>query len=151
MKIKMVQMGYVVVAGVAATLLFLNSGRSPQAEELTATLYKSPYCGCCTGYGQYLKKMGFRVEEKKTSNMASVKHSFGISPELESCHTSEIGGYVVEGHVPVNVIQQLLQEKPEIRGIALPGMPTGVPGMPGPKEELVFYTIEEKPQVYKTK
>jgi|SRR3989344_86506 len=97
-------------------------------------VYKSPTCGCCSVYATYLKKKGFKVMIEDVTDMSSVKRGNGIPPELSSCHTSLVGGYVVEGHIPVEAIQKLLSEKPAIKGIAMPGMPVGSPGMPGTKE-----------------
>jgi hypothetical protein len=119
------------------------------ADQMTATVYKSPACGCCAVYTDYLRENGFEVRVKDVEGTAVVKRMFGIRPELQSCHTSLIDGYVVEGHVPVETIRQLLEERPDIRGISLPGMPTGVPGMPGPRSEpLIFYTIEDSPKEF---
>ncbi|MBF0270954.1 MAG: hypothetical protein HQL98_02605 [Magnetococcales bacterium] len=113
-----------------------------------ATVYKSPLCGCCTGYVEFLQSQGYTVTIENIADMDPVKRSLGVPKELESCHTTRIGGYVVEGHVPLKTLQRLLQEKPAIPGIALPGMPTGVPGMPGPKEKLTIQTLENPPKVY---
>ncbi len=97
------------------------------------TVYKTSTCGCCHVYAQYLKKEGMRVSEVDVADLNSIKHQYGIPTEMESCHTSIVGDYVIEGHIPVAVIEKLLTEKPDIQGIALPGMPAGSPGMPGAK------------------
>lgn len=104
-------------------------------------LHKSPSCGCCGQYGNYLSQKGYTVEVQQTANMTSVKEDFGVPYELESCHTSEIGDYIVEGHVPEEAIDKLLTERPDIKGIGMAGMPSGSPGMPGPKETFEIYTI----------
>ncbi len=133
----------------AALLSLLVVASPAQARDLTATVYKSPECGCCAVYVDYLRENGFEVEVKDIDGMGLVKRMFGVGQELQSCHTAVIDGYVVEGHVPVEFIDQLLEEKPDVRGIAAPGMPTGVPGMPGPRSEpLTIYTIEESPKVF---
>lgn len=100
-----------------------------------ATVYKSPTCGCCGGYVEELKRQGATVDVKVVSDteLANIKAEQGVSSELYSCHTSIIDGYVVEGHVPIEAVVKLRTEKPDIKGIALPGMPSGTPGMPGPK------------------
>ena len=98
-----------------------------------AIVYKSPNCGCCVGYAKELKKWGFEVEVISREDMAVVKREYGIPPEKQSCHTVVIEPYFIEGHVPMEAIAKLLQEKPEIDGIGLPRMPSGTPGMPGPK------------------
>ena len=107
-------------------------------------LHKSPSCGCCGQYGNYLSQKGYTVEVQQTANMTSVKEDFGVPYELESCHTSEIGDYIVEGHVPEEAIDKLLTERPDIKGIGMAGMPSGSPGMPGPKETFEIYTITHK-------
>ena len=99
-----------------------------------AIVYKSPNCGCCAVYASYLKKEGLNVEVVNTNDMQSVKEQNNVPQEFASCHTTIIGGYVVEGHIPVEAIAKLLLEKPSILGIAMPGMPIGSPGMPGKKE-----------------
>lgn len=97
------------------------------------TLYKSPNCGCCSGHAKALEEAGFSVTIEETNDLAMVKRSHNIPANGESCHTSVIGDYVVEGHVPLEAIEKLLDEKPAIAGIGLAGMPIGTPGMPGRK------------------
>ncbi len=120
------------------------------AEKIKATVYKSPECGCCHVWVGYLRENGFDVRVKDMDDMTSVKDRFGVPDDLWSCHTAVIGGYAVEGHVPVEAINRLLAEKPEIKGIDLPAMPSGSPGMPGPKtERFIIYTISDnKPEVF---
>jgi hypothetical protein len=95
------------------------------------TLYKSSSCSCCGSYAKYLEKKGFSVDVINRNDMSSVKDEHGIPGNMESCHTTLIGDYVVEGHIPVEAIEKLLAESPDIKGIAMPGMPQGSPGMPG--------------------
>lgn len=113
--------------------LLLGPAAAPVAEPIAAELYKDPWCGCCTQYGKYLEAHGFAVEVEETSNLAEVKRQAGVPEGLEGCHTLKVGGYVVEGHVPVAVLLRLLSERPAIAGISLPGMPEGSPGMSGEK------------------
>jgi len=108
---------------------------SPTAER-QATVYYSSTCGCCGNYISYLRNLDFSVDARQVQDMSAVKTEFGIPQEMTSCHTSVIGGYVVEGHMPVAAIKKLLEEKPDIKGIALPGMPDGSPGMGGTKNEI---------------
>ena len=116
------------------------------AENLQATMYKNPQCGCCEGHADHLRENGFEVTEIPTHELMSVKRQHGVPPQLAGCHTIVIGNYVVEGHVPANIIRRLLAEKPAIKGISLPGMPTGSPGMPGPKSEpFVYYEVGPHP------
>lgn len=99
----------------------------------TAIVYKSPTCGCCVGYAEELTKQGFAVEVVPTENMDEIKTKYGIPADQQSCHTIAIDDYVVEGHVPMEAVAKLLTERPDIEGIGLPRMPSGTPGMPGPK------------------
>ena len=97
-------------------------------------VYKSPTCGCCVKYIEYLEKEGFEVETVETDNMALIKKQYQISGRMESCHTAIFDNYFVEGHVPLEAVNKLLTERPEVDGISLPGMPAGSPGMPGIKQ-----------------
>jgi hypothetical protein len=115
------------------------------AAGIAATLYKDPDCDCCQDYAHYLERNGFAVTVKATREMSAVHEQFGVPFGLEGCHATSIGGYVVEGHVPVSAIRKLLAEKPAIRGIALPGMPGGSPGMTGEKTSpFRIYTISDR-------
>lgn len=93
------------------------------------TVYKDPNCGCCTEWVSHVRKAGFVVTVRDTADMSSVKASFGVPSALESCHTARVGTYAIEGHVPADLIQKLLREQPVARGLAVPGMPQGSPGM----------------------
>ncbi|MEX2528836.1 MAG: DUF411 domain-containing protein [Gemmatimonadota bacterium] len=107
-------------------------------------VYMSPTCGCCSGWVDHLREDGFTVETSLIQDMASVKQEYGIPPVMGSCHTALVDGYLVEGHVPAPDIRRLLDERPDVRGIAVPGMPMGSPGMEGafsePYEVLTFDT-----------
>ena len=106
------------------------------------TVYKSSSCGCCDLYTGYLEKKGFDVEIINLPDVSAIKTQHGVLNNLQSCHTSVIGDYFVEGHIPTEAIDKLLNEKPNIKGIALPGMPSGSPGMPGSKTgEFVIYSV----------
>jgi hypothetical protein len=108
------------------------------------TLYKTPQCSCCDEYADYLRANSFDVTVVPTHDLSSIKREHGVPDALEGCHTSVVDGYVVEGHVPVNTLNKLLTERPRIRGIALPGMPLGSPGMSGRKEgPFTMYVIGE--------
>lgn len=93
------------------------------------TVYKSPSCGCCTGWAEYLRHNGFRVTIVDQYDLSALKAQFGIRPELQSCHTAVVDGYAIEGHVPADDIRRLLAEKPEASGLTAPGMPMMSPGM----------------------
>ncbi len=93
-------------------------------------VYKSPTCGCCTGWVEYLRDNGFSVETHDVTDMEAVRANYGVTnPRLKSCHTALVGGYVVEGHVPADDVRRLLSERPEVVGITAPGMPQMSPGM----------------------
>jgi hypothetical protein len=115
------------------------------------TLYKSPTCGCCEKYVEYLRQNGFVVTAHDTGDMNAIKKRHGVD-RVASCHTSLIDGYVVEGHVPVSAINKLLKEKPAIAGISVPGMPMNSPGMGEMKKgTLTVYQIprgSETPKVF---
>ena len=102
--------------------------------KIEATLYKSPNCGCCGGHAAVLEQNGVNVNTIPTDDMTAIKKKYNIPPSMESCHTAIIEDYIVEGHVPLEAIQKLLEEQPDIDGIALPRMPAGSPGMPGVKQ-----------------
>ena len=107
-------------------------------------VYKSPNCGCCGNYAKYLSKEGFNVKVVNEIDMTTIKEKYNIPVDLESCHTTVVGDYVVEGHIPVEGIAKLMTEKPDIKGIAMPNMPSGSPGMPGPKQgPFVVYELTE--------
>lgn len=99
------------------------------------TVYKSPTCGCCGKWIDHLKANGFEVDSVNMKDMRLIKSMSGIAPQQASCHTAKVGGYVVEGHVPAEDIKRMLSEKPDIHGLAVPGMPMGSPGMEGPKKD----------------
>ncbi len=94
-----------------------------------ATVYKSATCTCCNKWVDHLKENGFRVVAKDVEDVNIYKKKFGVTPNLASCHTAIINGYVVEGHVPASDIKRMLKEKPAFKGLAVPGMPVGSPGM----------------------
>ena len=117
-----------------------------------ATLYKNPQCSCCEGYAAYLRKNGFEVEVKPTNDLDQISQKAGVPEKLQGCHTMFVENYVVDGHVPVEVIRKLLSERPAIAGITLPGMPTGSPGMTGNKTgPFTIYAVTKDgapPKVY---
>ena len=91
-----------------------------------------------------MRQQGFEVEVVSVVDLDTIKDKYNIPKNLESCHTAIVGDYVVEGHIPIDVVDKLLEEKPDIDGIALPRMPSGSPGMPGPKTgEWIIYGLEE--------
>ena len=101
---------------------------------VTVEVAQSEACGCCGEWVAYLEQHGASVEVTHVDDLAAVKAAAGVPGELGSCHTATVAGYVVEGHVPVQAIVDLLDTAPDIDGIALPGMPAGSPGMPGEQQ-----------------
>lgn len=93
------------------------------------TVYRSPTCGCCGKWVEHMKKNGYTVKDIQTEDMPAIKQQYGVPAELASCHTAIVNGYVVEGHVPVADVNDVLKKKPVTHGIAVPGMPMGTPGM----------------------
>lgn len=119
----------------AAAAAVLASPLPALAAPINATLYKNPQCSCCEGYATYLRQNGFSVEVKPTNDLAGISRKAGVPDELQGCHATFVDGYLVEGHVPVGIIQKLLAERPPVAAITLPGMPGGSPGMFGDKTE----------------
>jgi hypothetical protein len=104
------------------------------AQDTQVELYKNPYCGCCDEYAKHLEANGFEVKLIDTSNMADIKQKYGVPEELEGCHTALVGNYVVEGLVPAEYVKSMLKQGGPIKGLSVPGMPVGAPGMPGAKK-----------------
>lgn len=98
-------------------------------------VHKDPNCGCCTGWVQHLRAAGFAVRVEETADLASVRKRLGVPEDLAACHTAELAGYLVEGHVPAPALRKLLEQRPEAAGLAVPGMPAGSPGMEGGRPE----------------
>ena len=123
-----------------------TSARPTGDAESSIVLYHDPSCGCCNQYGHYLRSNGLEIEVEQVSyaKLDQIKQRLGVDPSLRSCHTLQLGDYVVEGHVPMEAIDQLRSDQPDIRGIALPGMPQGSPGMNGPKTgPFIIYQITD--------
>lgn len=106
----------------------------PAVTAKVVEVFRSPTCTCCHEWEAYMAALGWTVRSTEVADLVPVKQTRGLPEAAWSCHTSIIDGYVVEGHVPIAAIEDLLRQRPAIDGIALPGMPAGSPGMPGPKE-----------------
>lgn len=150
----MIAIATLFIAGVTV-LVVANSRSLEQNKELglsgkKAIVYKTPTCGCCRLFADYLERFGVSVDRRDVPDLADIKKQYGVPKDLESCHTTVIDGYTIEGHIPAEAIAKLLNEKPNIKGIALPGMPSGSPGMPGPKEPFIIYALDgsAKPNVF---
>ena len=114
------------------------------------TLYKNPQCGCCEAYADYLHENGFTVTVKPTHELVTMSREAGIPDDFQGCHLAFIDDYVVSGHVPVATVNRLLSERPDIKGVTLPGMPMGSPGMSGAKtEDFTVYAVGNgNPSIY---
>ena len=105
-------------------------------------VHKSPSCGCCGAWVDHMRQAGFEVQVDETDELEPIRKRLGVPYAKGSCHTAEVGGYVVEGHVPAADIKRLLAEKPKAKGLVLPGMPMGSPGMESPDGRVAPYTVE---------
>ena len=135
-----------IVLGGFAVLKGLDSSDKP-----VITVYKSPTCGCCKKWVTHLEENGFEVKPVDTNEVSMMKAKYGVPGDLISCHTGLVNGYVVEGHVPAEEIKKMLKEKPEIAGLAVPGMPMGSPGMEGGRVDhydIVAFQKDGKRSVY---
>lgn len=132
----------------ATSVVAVTAARGQSA--IPATLHKNPNCGCCDVYAAHLEENGFTVAIENTTDLPSVSRAAGVPEQLAGCHTMFVGNYVVEGLVPADIVLRMLAEKPGIKGIALPGMPVGAPGMPGSKTgPLIVYAFGAgEPTVY---
>lgn len=144
------------VAGGALARPLLAAPTTTAAPLPEVNVYKDAGCGCCKEWVKYLEKNGFTVKSHDTPDMQSVKASFGVPDALGSCHTARVGTYVIEGHVPADLIVKLLTEKPaNARGLAAPGMPNRAPGMqqPGPQPpyDVILFEKSGKTRVYATR
>ena len=117
----------------AAGSLLMTS--APLAEEPRITVHKDPSCGCCAGWVRHLQKAGFAANVLETRDLEAVKKRLGVPDDLAACHTAEVEGYVIEGHVPAGALRRFLAESPKATGLAVPGMPVGSPGMEGGNPE----------------
>ncbi|MGQ0702564.1 MAG: DUF411 domain-containing protein [Gemmatimonadales bacterium] len=121
--------------GLAALWLGPAAWKYAQQGKTPMVVYMDPGCGCCSKWVSMAEAAGFAVSAQKTTDIAAIKRRYGIGDHLLSCHTALVGGYLVEGHVPFDLVRKVLAEKPKIKGLAVPGMVTGSPGMEGPNPQ----------------
>jgi len=121
----------ILLSGVAVTVLLSSSAFSAWPE---VTVHKDPTCGCCGGWVAHLETHGFKVKVVETTEINRVKARLGVPFDLNACHTAQVAGYLIEGHVPASALEKFLREKPDALGLAVPGMPSGSPGMTGDYE-----------------
>ena len=126
-------------AAAFAAVLLSNFGSSAQQKAPVVTVFKTASCGCCSKWVDHMKAAGFEMRVQDVEDIAAVKSRLGVAEEISSCHTSQVDGYVIEGHVPASSVQRLLKERPKIAGLAVPGMPMGSPGMEVPSGQKDAY------------
>ncbi len=119
----------------AVLLSLLASAAWAGAPLPTVEVFKSPSCGCCGKWVEHMKTNGFKVVTHETNDIAPLKQRLGVPLGMGSCHTAEVGGYLIEGHVPADDVKRLLAEKPNAKGLVSPGMPQSAPGMDLPGKQ----------------
>jgi len=150
------------VVAIVAGLLFARVEPQPAttpmpigADDADIVVYKTEFCGCCHGWVDHLRDNGLEVEVVNVTTTAATRERLGVPHALGSCHTAKVGDYWVEGHVPADLVQRLIADKPDdIRGIAAPGMPMGSPGMEGPNPveyDVVAYRADGSTSIYATR
>lgn len=112
-----------------------------QQKPTVVSVYKTSTCGCCSKWVDHMKAHGFELKVQDVEDISAVKTKLGVAPELGSCHTAQVEGYVIEGHVPATSVQRLLKERPKVTGLTVPGMPVGSPGMEIPSGQTEPYNV----------
>ena len=136
--------GFVLAFGAAVPPVLAAADAATTDAALPPVLvHKSSTCGCCGLWVEHLRRAGFRVEVRDDEDLYAIKQRLGVPYGKGSCHTAEVGGYFVEGHVPADDVRRLLREKPDAKGLLLPGMPAGSPGMEMPDGRVQPYTVEQ--------
>jgi hypothetical protein len=139
------------LAGSASALLLTVLARPASASTSVMTVHKDPNCGCCHLWAEAMQKAGFDVRLNDLGDLAPIKARLGVPGDLEGCHTAEIEGYFLEGHVPLSSVRRLLVERPAIKGLAVPGMPSGSLGMgddPAASYDVVAVPVSGKPYLF---
>jgi hypothetical protein len=119
----------------AAGVLVLTPASLIALDDNDIDIWKSPTCGCCKLWVDHMRANGFRPRTQDVADVTPFKRKYGVPVALESCHTAIVAGYAIEGHVPADVVRQLLKQRPQILGLAVPGMPMGSPGMEGSRKD----------------
>ena len=135
-------------------LSIFGGGQAIASDAPAVTVYKTPTCGCCGKWAAHLQANGFDVTTKDLNDLSPIKAEQKVPPRLASCHTAIVDGYVIEGHIPADIIHRLLKERPPVVGLAVPGMPAGSPGMEvGYKQPYQVLSFDEdgKIEVYATR
>lgn len=118
-----------ICTGIGGIAFAVTAGQSKAATSSVMTVYKDPNCGCCNLWSKAMENAGYTVERVDTDDLPGIKKRFGVPAEVEGCHTATLDGYFLDGHVPLESVKRLLSEKPDIAGLAVPGMPVGSLGM----------------------
>ena len=144
-----------IVGGVGLLLITLLVGflimQQPAEAEEGLVVYKSPTCGCCADWVTHMEENGFKVTVHDRPDVSAIKDEWGVPRGMRSCHTAKIDGYVIEGHVPADLVKKMLKERPQATGLAVPGMPMGSPGMEGPRKdpyEVILFSEDGNDKVY---
>ena len=137
----------ILLSGAATTVLLSRSAFSAWP---VVTVHKDPDCGCCGGWIAHLETRGFQTKVIETREINRVKARLGVPFDLWACHTAEVAGYLIEGHVPAAALEKFLQEKSDARGLSVPGMPNGSPGMTGDYEEyeVILFGKNDERRIY---
>jgi hypothetical protein len=133
----------------ASAVMILSVSLTSRAQTpVTVNVYKSASCGCCSSWVEHMRAAGFQMVTHDTEDFDGVKKKNRVPADLTSCHTAVVGGYVIEGHVPADIVKRLLAEKPNVIGLAVPGMPVGAPGMevPGQSTPYAVLTFDQTGQ-----
>ena len=140
------------MAAAALMLAAVATTAPSRAGGPTIEVWKSPTCGCCEMWVDHLREHGFEVVTEDVDDLGMIKRMAGVPDHLQACHTAKVGDYVIEGHVPATAIERLLEERPDILGLTVPGMPAGSPGMPSPTPDRyqVLTLGEGEPGVFAT-
>jgi hypothetical protein len=145
-----------ILGGIAFAVFRALSPVAGAAQDVEVTVYKSPTCDCCREWVEHLRRGGFRVKTEDVTDLTPIKTRHGVPAAVQSCHTALVQGYVVEGHVPVDLVERLLRERPRIVGLAVPGMPVGSPGMevagvPADRYRVLTFDRSGKTEVFATR
>jgi hypothetical protein len=132
-------------ASTALAILALGASRAARSAGLPrVTVYRSPACGCCGGWVDHMRASGYTLDVRSMDDVTPMKARLGIPESLWSCHTAVVEGYAIEGHVPATDVTRLLAERPKARGLAVPGMVPGSPGMSGPPQRYRTVVFDER-------
>jgi hypothetical protein len=133
--------------GMLAIAVALTAEKAGAEQHWSMTVYKNPNCGCCTLWSKAMENAGFKVERVDTEDLPAVKKRFGVPAAVEGCHTAVVGSYFLDGHVPLEAVAKLLYERPDLAGLAVPGMPEGSLGMGSdPNASYDVYAVAKGPE-----